>query len=624
MYGISVPVTTENVVRYGKEKTLRELKRFDAKRVFLAVGSYAADKEKRAEDMKNLHDLSAYFRENGLETAAWIWAFTCDCRKMSFTPMRGIDGSNIEGFACPKDPSFLDFAAGYMADIAKTGVDMILFDDDLRYGFLGSAPACLCDRHLARVNEIAGTGLSREEVQKMIVSGGPNPVRDAYLRANGEALAEFAGRMRAAVDTVDPEIRFGFCSCLTSWDIDGIDPASLTRILAGKTKPFLRLIGAPYWAVKQSFGGMRLNEVIELERMESAWTRAADIETVSEGDAYPRPRINCPASFAEGFDTALRAAGCSDGILKYGIDYNSDPDYERGYADYHEHNRSLYSEIDEIFGGKTSCGIRIWEFPRKVSLTDVPNGVWKDVNIQDLFYSPAAKLLSHHAIPTVYEGEGVCGICFGENARQLSAEAADSGLILDTAAAEILRGRGIDTGIGNIGGSRGVSFEIFAKDGNRIAFPYVNVYDLKLQKGAEILSSDPESGFPISYRYENERGQRFLVLNFDTRLFYQNDGIFRHCARGKQIGENIPWLCGKKLPAVCTGHPSLYLQSKEKDGTLAVGLWNFFEDPVFDPTVRLEKTYRKVRFIGCDGTLSGDTVVLTDLPAYGFAGFEVE
>ena len=63
---------------------------------------------------------------------------------------------------------------------------------------------------------------------------------------------------------------------------------------------------------------------------------------MAEGDVYPRPRINCPASYLEGFDTAIRASGCTDGILKYGLDYTANADYETGYARFHERNTPLY------------------------------------------------------------------------------------------------------------------------------------------------------------------------------------------------------------------------------------------------------------------------------------------
>ena len=63
--------------------------------------------------------------------------------------------------------------------------------------------------------------------------------------------------------------------------------------------------------------------------MEQSWN--GNIETMSEGDQFPRPRTACPASYLEIFDTALRASGDFKGILKYAIDYTSKPGYEDSY-----------------------------------------------------------------------------------------------------------------------------------------------------------------------------------------------------------------------------------------------------------------------------------------------------
>ena len=97
--------------------------------------------------------------------------------------------------------------------------------------------------------------------------------------------------MRESVDSVNTEIRLGTCTCMSSWDIDGISAKDTAYILAGNTKPFLRLIGAPYWAVERNWGNC-IQDVVELERMESSWTREEEIEIMAEGDAYPRPRIH--------------------------------------------------------------------------------------------------------------------------------------------------------------------------------------------------------------------------------------------------------------------------------------------------------------------------------------------
>ena len=107
---------------------------------------------------------------------------------------------------CPKDENFVKFAADYIKDIAKTGVDLIQFDDDLRYGFLSDSPACLCDNHIAEINRITGENSTREELAKHIVSGGKNKYRDAYLKANGDAFRNFAAEIRKAADEVNPNI----------------------------------------------------------------------------------------------------------------------------------------------------------------------------------------------------------------------------------------------------------------------------------------------------------------------------------------------------------------------------------------------------------------------------------
>jgi len=58
---------------------------------------------------------------------------------------------------------------------------------------------------------------------------------------------------------------------------------------------------------------------------------------------------------------------------------------------------------------------------------------------------------------------------------------------------------------------------------------------------------------------------------------------------------------------------------------MAVGLFNCFADSVLDPVIRLDGAYSAVRFVGCNGTLCGDTVMLdTPIGAYAFAAFEVE
>jgi len=623
MYKISVPVMNSNLERADIEKTLEEIKKFDAKRVFLALDTYELDEQKRKKTMAELKKNCAFFKSHGFEVGSWNWTFWVKDNK-EFKNMRGINGAEIPQFMCPTDPKFVSFASDYLKEIAQCGVDIIMFDDDFRYGFLSATTACLCDNHIAEINRITGEDCTREELEKYITTGGKNKFRDAYLKANGDAFRNFAAKMRSAVDEVNPNIRMGACACMSSWDIDGTNAKELAYILAGNTKPFVRLIGAPYWAVNKGWGGHNLQDVIELHRMESAWTKDSRIEIIAEGDPYPRPRTLCPASYVEGFDTAIRASGCTDGILKYGIDYWSNADYETGYAKFHQRNRELYKEIDSIFSSKTSCGVRVYETMNKVADMVNPTKINDSVKIQDLFFSKAARTLAYNTIPTVYEGDGVCGIVFDENARNMPMNALKNGLIIDIAAAEILTERGIDVGIESIGEivRDGVT-EHFLKNNNHILSNGSAIYNIKLKENTEILSDiETATGvLPVSYKYENADGNRFLVLNINTRN--GNSNLLFHYERSRQYAETIPWLSGNKLPAYSYGNPQMYIQCKTDGDKMAVGLWNFYADTAIEPVVELDDTYNSINFINCNGKLENNKVYLKDIAPFTLAGFEV-
>lgn len=631
MYKVFVPVMNSNVNKYNRETVLKMLKNFDAKRVFLALDFYEFDSSKHNAIFETLKENCEFFKSNGFEVGAWFWAFETGDVKTNYVNMRTVSGKEKKSRICPLDVDFVRFSQSYMKNIAKCNVDIIMFDDDFGYTFMSETPGCLCDRHIEMINQITGEKNNRETLADYILNGGKNKYRDAWLKVNGNALRSFSKAARQAVDEINPDIRIGFCACMTSWDIDGTTPDELSRILAGKTKPFYRFIGAPYWAVRSSFG-CYLQDVIELERMESAWTRRPDIEVFAEGDAFPRPRNNCPASYIEGFDTAIRASGCTDGILKYGIDYTSNPEYETGYAAFHQRNRQLYNDIDRLFSDKKHCGIRVYESMHKIAELETQTSINKSVNFEYLFQSKAARTLAHNTIPSTYEGEGVCGIVFDENARNLPLSALKNGLIIDIQAAEILSSRGVDVGIKKFGNECYGNVEHVIDTNNNIChyFDVAPTYDNEFSENIKVLSTvkTDRGDIPASYLYENDNGNRFLVFNFNSRpdgedrrknTYFGPQSVFRCYERSRQIAKNVEWLSGKKLPAYVYGHPSLYIQCKENADSLSVGLWNFFADVAINPVVELSEKYSDIEFVNCNGQLDGDKVKLTDIAAFDYA-----
>lgn len=621
MYDISVPIKIAPSTRFGIEKTIAELKKLDTKRVIIALGFYELDPQKKAASLQDLKDICKAFHDRGYEVGAWVWTYMFQGTH-PYTTMVSINGNPISSYVCPTDDAFSDFVAQYIHDIALTGVDLIQFDDDFRYGFLGpNGPGCLCDKHMAIIRELVGEDCTREQVCQQILNGGPNKYRDAYLKANGDTFRAFANKMRRAVDSADPKVRLGACACLTSWDIDGIEAMELSRILAGNTKPFIRLIGAPYWAVKRNWGN-ELQDCIDMDRMEAAWVRNADpeIEIIAEGDSFPRPRTTCPASYLENFDMAIRAAGCCDGILKYGIDYFSNMDYETGYTKFHLRNKENYDGIHKYFDGKAEIGVRVYTYTKKLEKAVFE----KSVNIEHMVFPQAARILSANTIPIQFEGTGICGAVFGEDARQLPLEAADQGLILDYDAAKILSDRGLDVGVSVFGDAVTAGrLERYLNPENYTFSRGIPVYQVSLKAGAEVLSdTETEKGlYPTAFRYENEKGQRFYVLNAPPHV--ANNNILKQYARSRQIAENIQWLSGRQLPAYCYGNPAMYTIVKESGGKLAVGLWNLHADIAIDPVVELADEYTSIDFIGCTGRLEGKKVYLSDIPAFGFASFHL-
>lgn len=623
-YILSVPVMNRAFRHHmDREKTVAIMKEMGVRRVFLAQESNSTSGESKDMEIADLKDNTAFLHARGFEVGAWFWTFY-NTNENDFVRMVSPTGKVSRETVCPTDESYCAEMAAFLKECAGTGVDLIQFDDDFRYGFLDMGFGCVCENHLKRIREVLGENASRETIIDGILNGGKNKYRDAFLTVNGAVFEEFAAKCRAAVDSVDPSVRLGFCSCITSWDIDGTTPDRLSRILAGKTRPFYRLIGAPYWAALNAWGHTRLSYVIEQERLEANRREQSDIEIYSEGDTYPRPRYRVPAAYLEGFDTVLRADGCTDGILKYTFDYTAAEDYEKGYNEAHIRHLPVYAAIDDFFDGKETVGVRVFDNARKFHAVQMPTDPRDPILAQNLAFSVSARFLASNSLPVTYRGNEYAGIAFGEDARCLTEDLLKNGAVIDYAAAMILREKGIDTGIVSENGTASLGATEYFADGERVnTLTSTRVHRVRLAQGAETVSSIEENGerLPVFYRYENAEGLRVAVFTFDA--YSAEEPVFRGYERQKQVIEALTWLCGKKLPAVCPGHPDLYILTKKKENTLSVGLWNFFPDTVYEPRIELPETVGSFRLFGAEGTDEGNILTLSEIAPYGFAAAEI-
>ena len=617
---------------------VREAKRCKANRIFIGgMGLIYSKLGRIYTESDRICEAIEYFKAAGFEVGLWCGtlgnghSLTVEGRLLeglNFTQITGIAGEAKPKLSnCPLDKTFIKACQEGMKRMASFSPDLIMIDDDLRfYGRIGVRFPCFCPLHLKEYYKRLGKEIPREELERLILTGGESKYRTALLEVFSESILEFAKALRAAIDEVNPKIRLGQCTYET-WDMMGTDPLEISKALAGDTAPFARISGPP-------FHDVNVTRIIEFSRQQFAWGKGSGVELFSEGDTYPRPRHAVPSRPLELFELALTADGTSDGMLAYLFDYNSKPTYETSYVDRYCRNAGFRDGLREIFAGKKPVGVEVFNVPHKAQKWDLPDELEpKALEMLIGAVRPAsADLISPNSIPTSFEEQNDYPLLIiGENARYIDLERLSQGAIIDIPAAEILRERGVDTGL--------ISAEIEEADKEYFrayddAVPVFgplakreSFYKVTCDSRADVRSEFTPHGTAASYRYENEKGEKFYVLAFDyfktlirSKVATFNNGYYRQA----ELKEAIEWMSGKKLPAFAARSPKLYILASKGEGSLSVMLANISLDPVYDPIIELDGDYKSVKFLDCNGRLDGDRVHLSDISPYGICAFEVK
>lgn len=630
-----VPIMIRDKNNLDFDETLKRLKEAKADRVYIAIeGRIDFDRtEKRRRLMEVIKEYDTKLKANGFETGVWMCTLGFGGKVSSenkdvasgFARRTSILGNSLDDSYCPYDENFTESMCGIVEDIARTGVEMIMLDDELCQSVVPGI-GCACDKHLAEYRRRLDEDIKREDIKNLVFTGGKNKYRDTWLNLMSDTLKGFCKALRERVDTVNPKVRMGFCAGYTSWDFEGVDAIELTKTLAGNTKPFLRFTGAPYWYCFHRFDMQPLQNIIETVRQQYIWSKDSGVEVFTEDDSYPRNRYVIPASVIELFDIATKVSDDLD-ALKYMIDYTSEPWYESGYFNAHVENLPLYEEIANVFNNKKAIGVRIYEEQRTIQNADLPDTFVGENKILTRWFMQSSIIPTVNAIPTCYEGEGYFGMVFGEHAKYLPESAFNKGIVLDIKAAEILQKKGIDTGLISKKHTEYKPTEYFFDYKTAVpACCYTDVYDIKIKENAKVLSVYRHDGkeTPSSYIYENDNGQRFMVFGFSVEEVLPRTTDVLSYARGQQLVDYAKWLGGEELPATCIGYPMLYCIAKEDKKTKAFAYFNCHADEVKNAKIKLSFKTKNVKFINCTGHLRDDSVVIDYIKPYGFASFEAE
>lgn len=627
------------------EEYLKDFEKLGVERIFFAEASRLPleDGERRANYLAMTKEQLEFYAAKGYKVGAWVstigygaplgWGVPVDVK--SFTKLRSVVGREVDDAFCPLDEKFTARVERMIEDLCRAGVRLIMLDDDLCL-YPRPGLGCACERHLAEFSRRVGEKVTLEGLPQKLFVGKSNHYRRVWIDLMGDTLRDLCRRVRAAADRVDPTVRIGFSSGYTSWDLEGADAIELTHILAGNTKPFLRLTAAPYWYASQRFGRTTLQSIIEFARMQFAWCEGEGIELFTECDTYPHDRYHTPRAYIESFDVGTMLTK-DLGSLKYFYHYPCSPAFERGYIDAHFASLADYEALQQAFYSRPEVGVRVYEEMHKIKEATLPatfNPVKSHKQIMRKFaFSEAQALLTSNAIPTVYQGEGLCGIAFGENAKYLPEGATQNGLILDITAAKILQEKGIDVGLRSSAPRSDGALEQFVGGACPVSVAdSAGLCDITVAQDAVVDSYftpadalSKTAPAPASYRYENAKGQRFFVYAFRAEVQNEFSGVYWCYGRDKQLANAVAWLSGKELPAVCTGNPHLYCRCNESEDSVAVAYFNCTADGVEKTTVSFARPIASANVIGGKGRLLDEhTVLLEDVRAYGYVAIEAQ
>ena len=506
---------------------------------------------------------------------------------------------------CTTDPAFTDHCREVTRSLIRASANMILWDDDLvqsvRPGF-----ACVCPGHLRLLEKKTGQKYTPDAIRDSF-TGGPNPLRTAFMDVMGESMTDFCRALREAADEVDPDVPMGLCASYTHYDLEGAELDDLLRVLAGKGKPFLRISGAAYWPpYAPRYPGQDLGGVMEFCRMQVGWLRehirTGDMTLIDENDPAPRDHTIVPAALCELYDAVLCANGSID-RHKYMLCYGPDRG-DTAYLEAHIANAADYDALEEMFEGTSPVGVHVLHPMHVIRDAVLPTPYCGNFPLMAMFSHPMAGIyLSLAGIPTSYDTptdnlpgtvsmpgmEPMPGIAFGMDALGLTEAQMKRGVLLDRPAAHLLADRGIDVGP---------------------------------------LPADRD--FPTA-PYVNAAGQRFAVLPVDgAALSYARtpDGTADWSeAVQDSLAALIQAFAGEQPVVRLSGSHGIYvLPTRRTDDprTMSVLLCNMCTTDVRDIRLVFHAPVRVTGTLRCGASVDENVLSVPSLTGYDFAAVTVE
>ena len=572
------------------------------------------------------------YQENGIEVGFWM-GYTIghggdlsgDVSDGNFTQITSMDGREAKGCFCPLDPGFVGQITGALSEIAKSGVKYILLDDDFRLNDHSVIQnGCFCPLHVAYFNRLNGLHFTREDIVGKALGPENNPYRKMWFDSLGKSLCGFADKIQKAVHKENPDARLGIAIAPSLWGSEGADAVTLLRHLNGKTKPFLRIAGAPYW---DSANALKVGSTVEYNKDQLEWLKDEEIDVMCEGDTFPHNRYACGAGLLLSYNAGVLATGARE-IFDYVFAYSTRADYETGYTRAVIENREYLNRVSEMFDGGKNVGLNIVHRKVDIEKARFPEN---PRNLTKCFNDPVIlDFLTRMGVPIGTEG-GYPYFLYAGNVYDLTKEDFAKirlvGAIVDIDAALALKKKGIDVGLRSAAAGHTPTFEVFENQsvngdyqGERIFLPGVGesdpsgiYYECSLETGCRVVGQFADRSkilYPSVYLYKNADGSKYMVYTFNISKAIKQGQLLYGYARQQQLANSSEYLSGKIMDAVVCSQPNLHLMCKTGPGSLSVGIQNLSQESFKSLTLRLPP-YRAITQVtaavpGCRAAVSPD------------------
>ena len=512
---------------------------------------------------------------------------------------------------CPLDPNFKKYIYDMTVLFAKESPCFILGDDDIR-SFSPKAE-CFCELHTAEFNRMTGKNFTPEEYRQAVIDCEVgDEVYNAYEILRKGIPNGVASTIRAAVDSVDPEIRCG--SCMPGWEF--LFNNETSKCFAGKHPPVMRIANAnynegpakhyPYLVVKTQALRMAHQEIpIVLDEADTCphnlWSRAA-------------------ISFHAKLCSSI-LAGVNGAKLWYVNAHKGSKPVSRNYTDILAENKGLYQTLAAEVKKTVPTGVII---PAHKNYD-----AWHAAHYNERIYQTmlvpetnmAHVMLGHIGIPFKasfdFDEDEVYAASGAESIEHLSdaelEKLLSKKLLLDGPAAAAVCARGYSDALGIMAEHKEFSYNrekrVDGKGNYQTVMdtrtPFFTIKDKNAEVFTELYyisypgADDEEYIAPATVFYKNSFGGTVCSMAFHHQIVYSQ---FNESRKDFFI-EVIERLKGKKLPLCCYDAQNVTVITREyADGSLLAEVCNINFDPLKEITLHCAKIPSKIEFLQGDGT----------------------